>query len=158
MRRAAYGLVYVVLVGLSSCGKTVDDPTFNGEGQTAGGTAATGSSSSSGSAAESTGAADQGQDGATPPAGSSSDGDPTAAQTDDGVADGAMTDDGPGDDGGAGCGDAMVSPGEQCDGADLQGFDCASLGLSGGTLACDAVTCTFDTSMCMSGGGGTGGQ
>jgi len=60
-------------------------------------------------------------------------------------------------DAGGGCGDGMVSPGEQCDGGDLQGFDCQSLGLSGGTLACDPVTCTFDTSMCMSGGQGTGG-
>lgn len=55
------------------------------------------------------------------------------------------------------CGDGAVDPGEQCDGANLQGFDCASLGLGGGVLACDPVICTFDTSMCNPGGGGTGG-
>lgn len=49
---------------------------------------------------------------------------------------------------GRGCGDGMIAPGEQCDGADLQGFDCESLGLGGGTLGCDPRTCTFDTSMC----------
>ncbi len=51
----------------------------------------------------------------------------------------------------------MISPGEQCDGTDLQGFSCMSLGLNGGTLSCDSVTCTFDTSMCMSTSGGTSG-
>lgn len=56
------------------------------------------------------------------------------------------------------CGDGEVEPGEQCDGDDLQGFDCASLGLSGGTLACDPITCSFDTSMCrVNGGTGTTG-
>ncbi len=47
------------------------------------------------------------------------------------------------------CGDGEVQPGEQCDGLDLQGFDCESLGLGGGELACDPVMCTFDTSGCM---------
>lgn len=47
-----------------------------------------------------------------------------------------------------GCGDGMISPGEQCDGLDLQGFDCESLGLGGGVLSCDPVMCTFDTSRC----------
>jgi hypothetical protein len=51
----------------------------------------------------------------------------------------------------------MVAPGEQCDGDDLQGFDCASLGLGGGDLFCDPVTCTFDTSMCEPVGGTTSG-
>lgn len=54
---------------------------------------------------------------------------------------------------GPGCGNGVVDPGEQCDGMDLQGFDCASLGLGGGVLACDPVMCVFDTSMCMPGGG-----
>lgn len=58
---------------------------------------------------------------------------------------------------GVGCGDGVVQPGEQCDGDRLQGFDCASLGLSGGTLDCDPITCTFDTSMCTGNGGGTSG-
>lgn len=56
-----------------------------------------------------------------------------------------------------GCGDGVVSPGEQCDGADLQGLDCTSLGLGTGTLGCDPMMCTFDTSMCMSDSGGTSG-
>lgn len=47
-----------------------------------------------------------------------------------------------------GCGDGQVGPGEQCDLGDLDGFDCESLGLRSGTLACDPMVCTFDTSMC----------
>ncbi len=47
-----------------------------------------------------------------------------------------------------GCGNGEISPGEQCDGEDLQGFDCMSLGLQGGELLCSPLTCTFDTSMC----------
>jgi hypothetical protein len=46
------------------------------------------------------------------------------------------------------CGNGTIQPGEQCDGANLQGFDCESLGLSGGVLGCDPFTCTFDTSGC----------
>jgi beta-lactamase superfamily II metal-dependent hydrolase len=45
------------------------------------------------------------------------------------------------------CGDGSVKGGEQCDGADLNGYSCESLGYSGGTLAC-SVTCSFDTSGC----------
>jgi hypothetical protein len=54
------------------------------------------------------------------------------------------------------CGNGIIDAGEQCDGADLQGFDCPSLGLGGGVLGCDPITCTFDTSMCMPGGGTSG--
>jgi hypothetical protein len=50
---------------------------------------------------------------------------------------------------GAVCGNGTVDPGEQCDLADLQGFDCDSLGLGTGTLACELATCTYDTSGCM---------
>jgi hypothetical protein len=50
--------------------------------------------------------------------------------------------------GGPDCGDGIVDPGEQCDGDDLQGFDCESLGLGGGVLTCDPEQCTLDTSMC----------
>jgi len=158
MRCVATGLLYVALFGLAACGKNVDDPTFNGEGQTAeGGTAASataGSSSTSNGGADDDSAMDQGQDATTATPGGESTGSATTAPMDSGPVD----DTGNGEEGGGGCGDGMVSPGEQCDGADLQGFDCNSLGLAGGTLSCDAVTCTFDTSMCMSGGGGTGGQ
>jgi hypothetical protein len=58
---------------------------------------------------------------------------------------------------GSTCGNGDVDAGEQCDGSDLQGFDCASLGLGGGTLECDPITCTFDTSMCVSIESGTTG-
>lgn len=54
-----------------------------------------------------------------------------------------------------GCGNGTIDQNEQCDGQNLNGFTCESLGNTGGTLLCDAVTCTFDTSLCtndMSGG------
>lgn len=49
--------------------------------------------------------------------------------------------------GGPACGNAIIEPGEQCDGEELGGFDCPSLGLGGGTLACDD-NCTFDVIGC----------
>lgn len=49
----------------------------------------------------------------------------------------------------AGCGNGNIDPNEQCDGANLNGFTCESLGNAGGSLGCDPVTCTFDTSLCM---------
>lgn len=49
-----------------------------------------------------------------------------------------------------GCGDGAIdAPGEHCDGSDLGGESCASLGFAGGALACDG-SCTFDTSTCQS--------
>lgn len=47
------------------------------------------------------------------------------------------------------CGNGVLddSIGEQCDGSDLGPATCASLGRSGGTLACGS-TCEFDTSGC----------
>jgi len=46
------------------------------------------------------------------------------------------------------CGDDTVNViGELCDGSDLGGATCASLGFSGGVLACSG--CTFDTSLCV---------
>ncbi len=47
------------------------------------------------------------------------------------------------------CGNSGLDTGEQCDGANLGGQTCESLGQSyvGGTLAC-AMNCTFDTSGC----------
>lgn len=56
----------------------------------------------------------------------------------------------------AGCGNGAIDPNEQCDGGNLNGFTCDSLGAGTGTLGCDPMTCTFDTSMC-DGGGGTSG-
>lgn len=60
-----------------------------------------------------------------------------------------------------GCGDGVIGVGEQCDGANLGGSSCTSLGFSSGTLSCSSV-CTFSTSQCSltggaSGGGGGGG-
>lgn len=50
------------------------------------------------------------------------------------------------------CGDDSINvAGEQCDGIDLGGEDCTTLGFSSGTLACD-VSCGFDTSGCDAGG------
>jgi hypothetical protein len=49
-----------------------------------------------------------------------------------------------------GCGDGIADPNanEQCDGADLGGADCDSLGYTGGgTLSCTAG-CAYDTSLC----------
>ena len=52
----------------------------------------------------------------------------------------------------AACGDGTVNlPGELCDGADLDGNSCTSLGFLGGTLRCTAG-CTLDTSACVSRG------
>jgi len=45
------------------------------------------------------------------------------------------------------CGNGRLDPGEQCDGTDLFGRDCATLGFTGGTLACQP-DCLFDTRHC----------
>jgi hypothetical protein len=71
------------------------------------------------------------------------DGDPT---TGDGDGD-PTTGDGDGD--GASCGNGIIDPGEQCDGNNLNGFNCQSFGYSGGTLACDPQTCTYNTQNCF---------
>lgn len=48
------------------------------------------------------------------------------------------------------CGDGAIDvPGEQCDGDDLGGASCTSLGFAGGVLACDG-SCAFDTASCHS--------
>jgi hypothetical protein len=63
------------------------------------------------------------------------------------------------------CGNNILEFGEQCDGTDLGGQTCVSLGYGGGTLVCN-TSCIFDTSNCTpppppppppSGGGGGGG-
>lgn len=47
------------------------------------------------------------------------------------------------------CGDATVNvAGEQCDGADLDGYSCTSLGYFSGSLTCSG-TCDFDVSGCF---------
>ena len=45
------------------------------------------------------------------------------------------------------CGDGIISGNEQCDGTNLDGQTCQSLGYYGGTLSCKA-DCTFNTSGC----------
>ncbi|MEM5812029.1 MAG: dockerin type I repeat-containing protein [Candidatus Aenigmatarchaeota archaeon] len=57
------------------------------------------------------------------------------------------------------CGNNIKEINEECDGSDLGGQSCVSLGYSGGTLTCNS-NCTFNTSQCTtqsSGGGGGGG-
>jgi len=44
------------------------------------------------------------------------------------------------------CGNGNIDPGEDCDGANLNGADCQSLGFAGGSLGC--TNCIFDTSNC----------
>lgn len=143
-------LACLVLVSMG-CTQEVDDPASFDSGtppaDSGGSAAETTSDQDSDSASGGNASMSAGADSSTgaPPASDSSSGGPATT--------------GPVDDSGgpSGCGDGMVSPGEQCDGINLQGFDCGSLGLGTGTLACDPMTCTFDTSMCMGGGGGTGG-
>jgi hypothetical protein len=65
------------------------------------------------------------------------------------------------------CGNGIIdrSAGEQCDGTELDGESCASLGHAGGALACYPTTCTYDVRMCNdmdsgygAGSGGSGGS
>lgn len=134
---------------VAACGKDVEDPGFTASaGNTMTGNATGGTSSSGGGdETSSSGGASNSGNSAT-----NSTTEPAESSSSDGGGTTGSADTGP-----AGCGDGMISPGEQCDGSDLQDFDCNSLGLNGGTLSCDPVTCTFDTSMCMSTSGGTSG-
>jgi hypothetical protein len=84
------------------------------------------------------------------------DGDTTATGDGDGDGDGDPTTTTTGD---PMCGNGIIDDGEQCDGGNLGGFSCTDLGYTGGTLACDPITCTYDASGCVtdSDGGGTTG-
>ena len=53
----------------------------------------------------------------------------------------------------SGCGNGILDAGEECDGINLGGQTCQGLAFSSGVLNCDA-DCFFDTSGCISGGGG----
>jgi hypothetical protein len=57
------------------------------------------------------------------------------------------------------CGNGRIDVGEDCDGVALGGVTCVNLGFGGGQLACDPVTCVYETSMCTGapGAGGSGG-
>ena len=46
------------------------------------------------------------------------------------------------------CGNGVIDPGEECDGASLNSMTCASLSYKSGTLLCSPTTCRYDTSMC----------
>jgi len=50
------------------------------------------------------------------------------------------------------CGDDVAEGDEGCDGADLKGNDCSSLGYDSGDLACNS-DCTFNENNCETGGG-----
>ena len=51
------------------------------------------------------------------------------------------------------CGDGQIDGSEKCDGSNLGGQSCGSLGFSGGTLSCNN-TCQFNTSGCTKCGDG----
>lgn len=46
------------------------------------------------------------------------------------------------------CGNGAIDGGEQCDGGNLGGATCSSLGFSDGSLGCNNASCTFDTTGC----------
>ena len=48
------------------------------------------------------------------------------------------------------CGDGVINPTEACDGNNLGGLTCTSLGFSGGVLSCSS-NCQLDTSRCTRG-------
>ena len=48
------------------------------------------------------------------------------------------------------CGDGVIAGGEECEGNNLAGESCTSLGFDGGTLRC--TSCAFNTSSCVSTG------
>lgn len=155
MLRSGNGLALGLLalsLGFSACAEDVEDPGFTAS---AGGTAqATGTdgadTDTATDSATSMATADTADSTSNTAGEESSGGNTTGATT-------GMATTGPATTGQTGCGDGVVSPGEQCDGADLQDFTCESLGLGTGTLACDPVMCTFDTSMCESTTSGTSG-
>lgn len=153
MFRIGFGVACAALMGaMVGCTTDVEDPGFTASG----GGATTEPPSTDG--AESTTADPSGTTIDPTDGDSSSSGEPGTTSGHDPAASSSSGDPTTGDPTEAGgCGDGIVSPGEQCDGADLQDLDCTALGLGTGTLGCDPMMCTFDTSMCMSDSGGTSG-
>ena len=139
------GTLVFLVIGLAACTQDVDDPANFTAGNSQGNSASSSSSSEGGDTDSATGIA-EGSASATSTTG------PGSADSSGNASASTGT---PGTGGGM-CGNGAIDAGEQCDGADLQGFDCASLGLNSGTLACDARMCTFDTSMCEAGSGTSG--
>ncbi len=115
--RSGLSLAFV-LVGCAKGTHYVGDGGSSSTGSSAGGDAAT--SSQSASTAQSTTSAE------------STSADTTASSTGTGA---------------KLCGNGVVDPGEQCDGANLAGRTCATQGIAGGTLACNP-DCTLNTSLC----------
>lgn len=69
------------------------------------------------------------------------------------AADGSSGDDGSEDDGSSGppvavCGDGIADGFEVCDGFDLAGTTCVTLGYTGGALSCAADCSDYDTTAC----------
>ena len=96
-----------------------------------------------------------GTDGSSTDSGTSGDGDGDTTSAGDGDGDTtSTTGDGDGDtssttgttEGMGICGDDIIDAGEDCDGTDLAGVTCNSLGHAGGTLLCSA--CVFDETGC----------
>ena len=54
------------------------------------------------------------------------------------------------------CGNGIIEGGEDCEGSNLGGATCSSLGYESGTLSCRS-DCTFNTSDCTAASGGGGG-
>lgn len=46
------------------------------------------------------------------------------------------------------CGNGVLEDGERCEGSDLNGSSCQSMGFVGGQLRCNAARCVFDFSLC----------
>lgn len=152
MFRIGFGVACVALIGAAvGCTTDVEDPGF---------TASNGGATTEAATTDAPGSTTDSPSGTSvnPTSGDSSTTDPTdptEAASSSSSSSGDPTTGDPTE--GGGCGDGIVSPGEQCDGADLQDLDCTALGLGTGTLGCDPMMCTFDTSMCMSDSGGTSG-
>jgi hypothetical protein len=125
----------VVLPLVFTCGKDDDDD--GGLGSSSGGTGGTGSETDTGATSS----------------GGTSSGDTSSGGT---TGDGGTTSGSSGTTGST-CGNGQIDVGEDCDGDDLQDETCESLGEGTGTLSCDPVTCTFDTSMCSGNGSSTSG-
>ena len=114
----------LVLVGLSACQPGGEDGLDTGTEDTT----STGSSST---------------DDSSTPSADTTDGSSTAASSTSVVDTGSST---TGAD--SFCGDGIVSGIEECDGTDLRGATCETLGLPGGMLACD-VDCFYDHDGCV---------
>jgi hypothetical protein len=143
VRQGALASLFLVL---AACSQDVDDPTNFTAGNSQG--AGSSTAATAGSEGSTTEVAEGGNSATSTTSGADNTGTPGST--------GPVVDESDGGPGPGECGNGVINMGEQCDGADLQNFDCQSLGLNGGTLACDPMMCTFDTSMC-GGGGGTSG-